>query len=165
MLHIMDGILNAPGIVAALASFPNRQEISLPVAGRTSLMLCPICSASFLSFCLLYPDAIFINQKAQTKEKRTCLHYAAALQKLWDEIGEATGMKWMTKAWLGEPEICSNYTSIRMCKEFRLLLNGLGRYIVYSLEKDGNEWDCAFTWNLVLLIITLSARILVLSSQ
>ena len=37
------------------------------------------------------------------------LHDAASLQKLWDEIGEATGTKWVVETRLGEAEIFCIY--------------------------------------------------------
>lgn len=40
------------------------------------------------------------------------LHDAASSQKLWDEIGGATGTKWVVEAWLDEAEIFCIYAKL-----------------------------------------------------
>ena len=52
------------------------------------------------------------TQKAPTKDGKMYLHDSASLQKLWDEIGEATGTKWTVEARLDEAEIFGSYTKL-----------------------------------------------------
>lgn len=70
------------------------------------------------------------TQKAPTKDGKTYLHDSASLQKLWDEIGEATGTKWTVEVSLDEAEIFRQFTRnwTRMCGGgFRLLLKAWDR--------------------------------------
>lgn len=51
-------------------------------------------------------------QNTPTAEGKMYLHDPASLQKLWDEIGEATGTKWMVEASFDEAEIFASYTKV-----------------------------------------------------
>ncbi|KAF6226119.1 hypothetical protein HO133_008985 [Letharia lupina] len=52
------------------------------------------------------------HQHSPTKEGKMYLHDRTSLQKLWGEVGEATGTKWMVEAWLDEAEIFSSYVKL-----------------------------------------------------
>lgn len=94
-------------------------------------------------------------QRTPTKEGKMYLHDAASLQKLWDEIREATGTKWVVEAWLDEAEIFCIYA--KLDKDVRRISFAIERTGGYYrlLKKDGHESESAFTWCLLLMLPTL----------
>ena len=49
---------------------------------------------------------------APTKDGKMYLHDPTSMQRLWDEIGQATGTEWVVDAWLDEPGIFEMYTKL-----------------------------------------------------
>lgn len=71
--------------------------------------------------------AAYESERSPTKEGKTYLHDVASLQKLWDEIGEATGTQWRVEARLDKAEIYANFAEV----------NGRLRRISFAIDRVG----------------------------